>query len=233
MHPFKAIGLKLISALLFAGMSALVRQLGDVAPIGQMVFFPQRLRDFAGGGDLCVARRACLRRAHRPSVRATRPRHAQCLRHVHEFFGAHAVAARRRDRDLVCLAAHYGCACRRHLEGARAHLPLVGGGDRLCRRDRDADSAFRFGHLCRGGGAAATVGSLFAITLGVLQRRHRDPDPPAHADRNDVVHRVLFLAGLRHRRRADAAVRLAFADRDASSPRSSRSASLAALRIFF
>src|SRR6185503_757169 len=39
MHPFKAIGLKLISALLFAAMSALVCQLGDVAPIGQMVFF--------------------------------------------------------------------------------------------------------------------------------------------------------------------------------------------------
>ena len=39
MHPFKAIGLKLISALLFAAMSALVRQLGDVAPVGQMVFF--------------------------------------------------------------------------------------------------------------------------------------------------------------------------------------------------
>jgi len=38
-HPFKAIGLKLISALLFAAMSALVRQLGDVAPVGQMVFF--------------------------------------------------------------------------------------------------------------------------------------------------------------------------------------------------
>jgi len=38
MHPFKAIGLKLISALLFAVMSALVRKLGDVAPVGQMVF---------------------------------------------------------------------------------------------------------------------------------------------------------------------------------------------------
>ena len=38
-HPLKAIGLKLISALLFAAMSALVRQLGDVAPVGQMVFF--------------------------------------------------------------------------------------------------------------------------------------------------------------------------------------------------
>ncbi len=39
MHLFKAIGFKLISALLFAAMSALVRQLGDVAPVGQMVFF--------------------------------------------------------------------------------------------------------------------------------------------------------------------------------------------------
>jgi drug/metabolite transporter (DMT)-like permease len=39
MNLFKAIGFKLISALLFAMMSALVRQLGDVTPVGQMVFF--------------------------------------------------------------------------------------------------------------------------------------------------------------------------------------------------
>ena len=39
MHPFKGIALKLISALLFAAMSTLVRKLGDVAPVGQMVFF--------------------------------------------------------------------------------------------------------------------------------------------------------------------------------------------------
>lgn len=39
MNLFKAIGLKLLSALLFAMMSALVRQLGDVAPVGQLVFF--------------------------------------------------------------------------------------------------------------------------------------------------------------------------------------------------
>ncbi len=39
MNLFKAIGFKLISALLFAAMSALVRHLGDVAPVGQMVFF--------------------------------------------------------------------------------------------------------------------------------------------------------------------------------------------------
>jgi drug/metabolite transporter (DMT)-like permease len=36
---FQAIGFKLVSALLFAAMAALVRQLGDVAPVGQMVFF--------------------------------------------------------------------------------------------------------------------------------------------------------------------------------------------------
>lgn len=39
MNLFKGIGFKLISALLFAAMSALVRQLGDVVPVGQMVFF--------------------------------------------------------------------------------------------------------------------------------------------------------------------------------------------------
>jgi drug/metabolite transporter (DMT)-like permease len=39
MNLFKAIGFKLISALLFAALSAIVRQLGDVVPVGQLVFF--------------------------------------------------------------------------------------------------------------------------------------------------------------------------------------------------
>ena len=39
MNLFKAIGFKLMSALLFAAMSALVRQVGDVVPVGQVVFF--------------------------------------------------------------------------------------------------------------------------------------------------------------------------------------------------
>ena len=39
MNVFKGIGLKLLSTLLFAVMSALVRHLGDVAPVGQLVFF--------------------------------------------------------------------------------------------------------------------------------------------------------------------------------------------------
>lgn len=36
---YTAIGYKLVSALLFAAMSALVRQLSDVTPVGQLVFF--------------------------------------------------------------------------------------------------------------------------------------------------------------------------------------------------
>jgi hypothetical protein len=35
----KAIAFKLVSALMFAAMSALVRQLSEVAPVGQIVFF--------------------------------------------------------------------------------------------------------------------------------------------------------------------------------------------------
>lgn len=38
-HLLTAIGFKLISALLFAAMSALIRQLSDATPVGQMVFF--------------------------------------------------------------------------------------------------------------------------------------------------------------------------------------------------
>ena len=59
MNFFKAISLKLISALLFALMSALVRYLGETGvPVGQIGVFPQRLRDHPGGADLCVAARA-------------------------------------------------------------------------------------------------------------------------------------------------------------------------------
>ena len=61
MNLFKAIGFKLISALLFAAMSALVRQLSEVAPVGQMVFFrsafaiPPVLLIYALRGELASA----------------------------------------------------------------------------------------------------------------------------------------------------------------------------------
>ena len=57
----KAIAFKLISALMFAAMSALVRQLSDVAPVGQIVFFrsacaiPPVLLIYAFRGELLTA----------------------------------------------------------------------------------------------------------------------------------------------------------------------------------
>src|SRR5271169_4330938 len=61
MNLFKAIGFKLISALLFAALSAFVRQLGDVIPVGQLVFFrsacaiPPVLLIYALRGELASA----------------------------------------------------------------------------------------------------------------------------------------------------------------------------------
>ena len=59
----KAIGFKLISALIFAAMSALVRQLSEATPVGQMVFFrsacaiPPVLVIYAFRGELMSALR--------------------------------------------------------------------------------------------------------------------------------------------------------------------------------
>ena len=87
-------------------------------------------------------------------------------------------------------------------EGARAHLPLVGGDGRLCRRDRDAGAAFRRRRITRRRRRdRERVGAMLALVSCVLQCRHGDPDPAADAERNDVVDRVLFFADLRARRR--------------------------------
>ena len=112
MHPFKAIGLKLISALLFAAMSALVRQLGDVAPVGQMVFFRSAFAIVPVVVIYAIRGELGHGGANGPAIRPARPRDAQRLRHVHQLFGAHTAAARRRDRDFVCVAADHRGACR-------------------------------------------------------------------------------------------------------------------------
>lgn len=69
-HLLKAIGFKIISALLFAAMSALVRQLGDTVPVGQVVFFrsacaiPPVLLIYAFRGELMSAVRTSRIRGH-------------------------------------------------------------------------------------------------------------------------------------------------------------------------
>jgi drug/metabolite transporter (DMT)-like permease len=61
MNLFKAIGFKVISAFLFACLSALVRQIGDVIPVGQIVFFrsacaiPPVLLIYALRGEFMIA----------------------------------------------------------------------------------------------------------------------------------------------------------------------------------
>ncbi len=74
MNLFKAIGFKLISALLFAAMSALVRQLGDVAPVGQMVFFRSAFAILPVVVIYALRGELGERGAHRPAVRPARPR---------------------------------------------------------------------------------------------------------------------------------------------------------------
>src|SRR4029079_9055772 len=118
-----------------------------------------------------------------------------------------------RNRDLFCIAAHHRGARRRHPEGARAYLPLVGVVDRLCGGCGDADPAAR--HLPLRGDWRGNRGGWLNVCghFGLLQRGNGHPDAATDAERNDIIDRVLFLAGLRHRQRADAAIRLAFADR--------------------
>jgi len=61
MNLFKAIGFKLISALMFAALSAFVRQLSEAIPVGQLVFFrsacaiPPVLLIYAYRGELASA----------------------------------------------------------------------------------------------------------------------------------------------------------------------------------
>ena len=214
MHPFKAIGLKLISALLFAAMSALVRQLGDVAPIGQMVFFRSAFAIvpvvviYAIRGELASA------------VRTGRPlgQLGRGMLSVCGMFTNFSALTRLPLADATAISfaspAHYRGACRHRAEGACAHLPLVGGPDRLRRRHRDADPAFRYWHLCaRLGGTAAAVGSLFAHFRGfcnagtVIQTRR--------LTQSETTSSIVFYFSLvcAHRRSADAAVCLAFAER--------------------
>jgi len=82
MYPLKAIGLKLISALLFAAMSALVRQLGDVAPVGQMVFFRSAFAIVPVVVIYAFRGRVGLGGTHEQAAWTIGARVAQCLRHV-------------------------------------------------------------------------------------------------------------------------------------------------------
>src|SRR5712671_5318418 len=94
MNVVNAILIKLVSVLLFAMMSVLVRWLGDRVPLGQMVFFRSAfailpvLLFYAWRGELMAAVR---------TDRPCRPRPDQRRQHVPEFRRAGPAAACRRQ----------------------------------------------------------------------------------------------------------------------------------------
>ncbi len=144
-------------------MSALVRYVSDVTPVGQVVFsraffaiFPVVLI-FAWRGELMAAVRTVA------PARPPRPRHDQRVRHVLQFRRAGAAADRGCHDDHVRVAADHGGTRGDLPEGACAHLSLERGRGRLCRRARDAVAASRSPATPAPASAAAGSGALFAL----------------------------------------------------------------------
>jgi len=209
---FKGIGFKLISALLFAAMSALVRQLGDVAPVGQMVFFRSAF------AVVPVVMIYALRGQLSSALRTGRPlgQLGRGLLSVCGMFTNFSALTRLPLADVtaisfasplitVVLAA---IILKERVRAYRWSAVLVGFSGVIVM----LIPQFDVGHYAATGVAATAAVGAAGDAVGVLQRRHGDPDPPPHAERDDAVHRVLFLHRLRHRRRAHAAVCLAHPD---------------------
>jgi hypothetical protein len=149
MNVLKAISLKVMSASLFAVLSALVRFLGEKYPVGQIVFFRSAFAVLLM--VLIYASRSELAAA----LRTVRP-----LGHIGRGFisifamfcnfAALAPAADRRgDRHFVCRAADHrrsGCT---HAQGARAHLSMVRCRRRLHWHSGDVGTLFRACFACR------------------------------------------------------------------------------------
>ncbi len=216
MNLFKAISLKLVSALLFAFLSAFIRYLGETGvPVGQSVFFrsafaiipvvliyawrrelmsavvTSRPLGHLGRGAISVAGMflnfAALARL--PLVDATAISFAAPL--ITVAFAAWFLGERVRIYRWSAVAVGFiGVVVMLwpYLEFLAIFYRRRGraGGD--ARRDLRADGRLH-------------------------QRRLGGADPPAHRHRDDLVDRVLFLAVLRAGRPCDPAVRLGLADR--------------------
>ena len=166
MHVLKAISLKIISALLFAVMSALVRFLGEKYPVGRSYSFARPL-PFPGSADLCLEERACCGRAHGSTGRTYRPWCHEHFEHVLQFLRSRPVADRRCDRDLVCGAADDSRVGGNLAQGAGADLSMVGRRSGLPWHSGDADALFRPCAACDWGPA------------GCLPWRSSGPGPSA------------------------------------------------------
>ena len=212
MHPFKAIGLKLISALLFAAMSALVRQLGDVAPVGQMVFFRSVFAIlpvmviYAIRGELSSALRT-----GRPFGQLGRGLLSVCgmftnFSSLTRLPLANATAISFASPLItVALAA---IVLKERVRIYRWSAVLIGFAGVIVMLIPHLD----IGAYARTGGALAAVGSAFAIVAAFCNAGTVIQNSPTHKNRDDFVDRFLLFPRVRDRGRPNSAVRLAFAD---------------------
>jgi drug/metabolite transporter (DMT)-like permease len=201
MNLFKAVGFKLISALLFAAMSALVRLLGDVAPVGQMVFFRSAfailpvVMIYAARGELMSA------------VRTSRPlgQLGRGMLSVCGMFSNFSSLTRLPLADATAISfasplitvALAAIILKEKVRVYRWTAVFVGFAGVMVMLIPNLDVGQ---YVAAGVATTAAVGSLFAITS-------------ADAERDDLVDRLLLLAGLCARGRADLAFRLVYADR--------------------
>jgi uncharacterized membrane protein len=213
MNLLKAIGFKLISALLFATMSALVRQLGNVAPVGQMVFFRSA---FAVVPVVVIY---ALRGELMSAVRTSRPlgQLGRGLLSVFGMFTNFSALTRLPLADATAIS--FGSplitvvlaavVLKERVRIYRWSAVLVGFAGVIVM----LIPHFNVGHYAAAGAAAtAAVGSMFAMTSAVcnagtvIQTRRL-----TQSETTPSI--VFYFSIVRHRGRAYAAVRLAHADR--------------------
>src|SRR5262249_7146491 len=104
-----------------------------------------------------------------------------------------ATASRRFDSHLLCLADLHRGLRRAHSQGTRPHLSLVGCRHWLLRRDLHAAAPSWRG---RTGCRRAVRGGAVEPVCGGYGGLCDDPDPTAHRDGGNGLHRALLLVVL-------------------------------------
>ena len=231
MHVLKAILLKLVSALLFAVMSALVRFLGEKYSVGQIVFFRSAF------AILPVVIIYALRNELAAAVRTQRP-----LGHVGRggisilgMFCNFSALARLPIVDATAISfasplitvALAALLLKERVRIYRWSAVIVGFIGILVMLAPYFDPALHAETV------ASTVGLVFAISRSRVERGVRNSDAPSDPDGDHVVHRALFLADLRGCRSSDLALGVAACRRGANSRRWLPSAYAAALLTSF
>jgi len=213
MNPARGVAFKLISAALFAVMSALIRQLGARYPIGQVVFYRSVFAIipvvlvYAWRGEL-----AAIVRTERPLGQAGRG----VLSIAGMFFNFGAVArlplvesnaiAFSSPLFTVALAALVLNERVRIYRWSAVVIGFLGVLVVLSPHLSGNELAAAIG------GATSLIGVILCDLRVGYQCGHRHSNPPAGAKRIDILDRVLFFVMLRTRRLGDFAIWLGEAD---------------------